>query len=314
MSSCKRLFIDNGIPVIIGECGATNSGNNNSARLEWFAFFGAQTKAKGIPAIVWDNGAKGSTGGECHSYIDRKTGAAVSQDLIDAFINGEVEEVPREAKDVIYDFEPYEDETGKLVPMGPTEAGFNQKHLANQAKINHTEDAKVGYSMKVSSEVENMTASSDISSYSGKNLKITAWVRSDEPNTVTMSASQTEDGFFTFNTADEWQELTLYVAVGEGKTFLTFSADEKKTYYVDDISIEMVDTLDVISSGKDTSDKNASSDKQEEYVDENGNPVTVLSVNVIIIYMLSSVVGVTLLAALAILIGKWKKTKKKNRQ
>ncbi|MBP5624782.1 MAG: hypothetical protein J6X36_07930, partial [Lachnospiraceae bacterium] len=62
------------------------------------------------------------------------------------------------------------------------------------------------------------------------------------------------------------------------------------------------------------SDKNASSDKQEEYVDENGNPVTVLSVNVIIIYMLSSVVGVTLLAALAILIGKWKKTKKKNRQ
>lgn len=314
MSSCKRLFIDNGIPVIIGECGCTNSGNNNSARLEWFAFFGAQTKAKGIPAIVWDNGAKGSTGGECHRYIDRKTGEAVATDLIEAFIKGEKEEALPEAADVIYDYEPHDDGTGKLVPMGPTEAGFNQKHLANQAKINHTEDAKVGYSMKVSSEVENMTASSDISRYAGKNLKITAWVRSDEPNTVTMSASQTEDGFFTVNTADEWQELTLYVAVGEGKTFLTFSADEKKTYYVDDISIEMVDTLDVISSGKDTSDKNASSDKQEEYVDENGNPVTVLSVNVIIIYMLSSVVGVTLLAALAILIGKWKKSKKKNRQ
>ena len=76
----------------------------------------------------------------------------------------------------------------------------------------------------------------------------------------------------------------------------------------------MVDTLDVILSGNDPADKNASTDNTEEYVDENGNPVTVLSVNIIIIYMLSSVVGVTLLAALAILIGKWKKAKKKNRQ
>ena len=315
MSSCKRLFIDNGIPVVIGECGCTNSGNNNSARLEWFAFFGAQTKAKGIPAIVWDNGAKGSTGGECHSYIDRKTGEATAQDLIDAFINGAKDDVAKEAKDELFDFEPYKDDTGKLVPMSPSVAGFTAKHLANQAKVNHTEGAKVGYSMKVSPQVENMTATSDISRFAGKNLKITAWVCSDEPNTVTMSASQTEDGFFTVNTSAEWQELTLYVAVGEGKTFLTFSADEKSTYYVDDISIEMVDTLDVISNAGDPSDKSTAQDQQgEEYVDENGNPVTVLSVNIIIIYMLSSVVGVTLLAALAILIGKWKKAKKKNRQ
>ena len=123
MSSCKRLFIDNGIPVIIGECGCTNSGNNNDARLEWFAFFGAQTKAKGIPAIVWDNGAKGSTGGECHRYIDRKTGEAVAADLIEAFIKGEKEEALPEAADVIYDFEPHDDGTGKLVPMGPSDAG-----------------------------------------------------------------------------------------------------------------------------------------------------------------------------------------------
>ena len=314
MSSCKRLFIDNGIPVIIGECGCTNSGNNNDARLEWFAFFGAQTKAKGIPAIVWDNGAKGSTGGECHRYIDRKTGEAVAADLIEAFIKGEKEEALPEAADVIYDFEPHDDGTGKLVPMGPSDAGFDQKHLSNQAKINHTDGAKVGFSMKVDTEVEAMTVSTDISRFAGKNLKITAWVRSDEPNTVTMNVSSDEDGFFTVNTSDEWQELTLYVGLDEGRSFLVFSADEEKTYYVDDISIEMVDTLDVISDGSNLPDKTVNADQTEEYVDENGNPVTVLSVNIIIIYMLSSVVGVTLLAVLAILIGKRKKAKKKNKR
>lgn len=314
MSSCKRLFIDNGIPVIIGECGCTNSGNNNDARLEWFAFFGAQAKAKGIPAIVWDNGAKGSTGGECHRYIDRKTGEAVAADLIEAFIKGEKEEALPEAADVIYDFEPHDDGTGKLVPMGPSDAGFDQKHLSNQAKINHTDGAKVGFSMKVDTEVEAMTVSTDISRFAGKNLKITAWVRSDEPNTVTMNVSSDEDGFFTVNTSDEWQELTLYVGLDEGRSFLSFSADEEKTYYVDDISIEMVDTLDVISDGSNLPDKTVNADQTEEYVDENGNPVTVLSVNIIIIYMLSSVVGVTLLAVLAILIGKRKKAKKKNKR
>ncbi len=314
MSSCKRLFIDNGIPVIIGECGCTNSGNNNDARLEWFAFFGAQTKAKGIPAIVWDNGAKGSTGGECHRYIDRKTGEAVAADLIEAFIKGEKEEALPEAADVIYDFEPHDDGSGKLVPMGPSDAGFDQKHLSNQAKINHTDGAKVGFSMKVDTEVEAMTVSTDISRFAGKNLKITAWVRSDEPNTVTMNVSSDEDGFFTVNTSDEWQELTLYVGLDEGRSFLVFSADEEKTYYVDDISIEMVDTLDVISDGSNLPDKTVNADQTEEYVDENGNPVTVLSVNIIIIYMLSSVVGVTLLAVLAILIGKRKKEKKKNKR
>ncbi len=314
MSSCKRLFIDNGIPVIIGECGCTNSGNNNDARLEWFAFFGAQTKAKGIPAIVWDNGAKGSTGGECHRYIDRKTGEAVAADLIEAFIKGEKEEALPEAADVIYDFEPHDDGSGKLVPMGPSDAGFDQKHLSNQAKINHTDGAKVGFSMKVDTEVEAMTVSTDISRFAGKNLKITAWVRSDEPNTVTMNVSSDEDGFFTVNTSDEWQELTLYVGLDEGRSFLVFSADEEKTYYVDDISIEMVDTLDVISDGSNLPDKTVNADQTEEYVDENGNPVTVLSVNIIIIYMLSSVVGVTLLAVLAILIGKRKKAKKKNKR
>ena len=314
MSSCKRLFIDNGIPVIIGECGCTNSGNNNDARLEWFAFFGAQTKAKGIPAIVWDNGAKGSTGGECHRYIDRKTGEAVAADLIEAFIKGEKEEALPEAADVIYDFEPHDDGTGKLVPMGPSDAGFDQKHLSNQAKINHTDGAKVGFSMKVDTEVEAMTVSTDISRFAGKNLKITAWVRSDEPNTVTMNVSSDEDGFFTVNTSDEWQGLTLYVGLDEGRSFLVFSADEEKTYYVDDISIEMVDTLDVISDGSNLPDKTVNADQTEEYVDENGNPVTVLSVNIIIIYMLSSVVGVTLLAVLAILIGKRKKAKKKNKR
>lgn len=68
----QSLFLDNGIPVVIGETSATNQ-NNTEEREEWAYYMGSKAAAYGIPIVIWDNGANGSTGGENHAYINRRT-------------------------------------------------------------------------------------------------------------------------------------------------------------------------------------------------------------------------------------------------
>lgn len=84
----QYLFLSKGIPVIMGETGATNSGNNTAAREKWAAYVGKQSAAYGIPVFLWDNGSKNSGGGECHSYIDRYNGNQVSPTIIKALFDG----------------------------------------------------------------------------------------------------------------------------------------------------------------------------------------------------------------------------------
>ena len=69
-----RVFISKGIPVVLGETGATNTKGNTEARENW-AYYMAKAGAEyGVPTILWDNGATGMSGGECHAYLDRKEG------------------------------------------------------------------------------------------------------------------------------------------------------------------------------------------------------------------------------------------------
>lgn len=68
----QSLFLDSGIPVVIGETGATNK-DNTAEREKWAYYMGGKAAAYGIPIVIWDNGAGGNTGGENHAYIDRRT-------------------------------------------------------------------------------------------------------------------------------------------------------------------------------------------------------------------------------------------------
>lgn len=81
-------FLSQGIPVIIGECSATNSGGNTSARAAWAKYMGAKSAAYGVPIVFWDNGNNATSGGEAHSYINRTTGAQVFPSIITAFDTG----------------------------------------------------------------------------------------------------------------------------------------------------------------------------------------------------------------------------------
>ena len=69
MGLLDELFLDKGIPVIIGEFGAMNK-SNEEERVEWAEYYISTAKAHGVPCIWWDNGAFDSDG-ENFGLIDR---------------------------------------------------------------------------------------------------------------------------------------------------------------------------------------------------------------------------------------------------
>lgn len=84
----KGLFLSNGIPVVMGETGATNK-DNPEARAQWAYHMGKQAASFGIPIVIWDNGHNGKSGGECHAWIARR-GEEISPwpTVLDALFEG----------------------------------------------------------------------------------------------------------------------------------------------------------------------------------------------------------------------------------
>lgn len=82
-------FVKKGIPVVIGEMGATNK-NNDDQRAEWFKYFLGKAKERKMAAFLWDNGqwkvpANGSFE-ELFGYYNRREQSWYFPDLIDAAI------------------------------------------------------------------------------------------------------------------------------------------------------------------------------------------------------------------------------------
>ena len=70
--SIKSVFLDNGIPAVIGETSATEKGNTEE-RVKWAECMGKLSQSYGIPIVIWDNGSDSKKGGESHAYINRRT-------------------------------------------------------------------------------------------------------------------------------------------------------------------------------------------------------------------------------------------------
>ncbi len=84
----RRLFLDQGIPVVMGETGATNTCNNTEARENWAYYFGRKAAAFGVPPIIWDNGVDMTSGGECHAWVRRSADPAPCSGTPRAFESG----------------------------------------------------------------------------------------------------------------------------------------------------------------------------------------------------------------------------------
>ncbi len=74
-ANIEKLFLEKGIPVIMGETGATNTGNNHEERGRWAYYMGAMSTGYGVPIIIWDNGNNQASGGECHVWVRRAINA-----------------------------------------------------------------------------------------------------------------------------------------------------------------------------------------------------------------------------------------------
>jgi len=94
----KRVFIDNNIPVIIGECGAVLQSHPNNkgveaqarqSRIDYITHVFSTAKKYGLVPIYWDNGVT-SGNGEKFGLFDRRTGqpnSADSSTLINIMVN-----------------------------------------------------------------------------------------------------------------------------------------------------------------------------------------------------------------------------------
>ena len=67
----NTTFISKGIPVVIGEMGATNK-NNFDARKAWFKYYLELAKQYNVAALLWDNGQEtNSNPSEAFGYMNR---------------------------------------------------------------------------------------------------------------------------------------------------------------------------------------------------------------------------------------------------
>ena len=78
----KSKFIDKGVPVIIGEFGATNK-NNDSVRASYMEYYVKSAKSRGITCFIWDNGTKDEFG-----LLDRNSLTWYFKNVVDAAVKG----------------------------------------------------------------------------------------------------------------------------------------------------------------------------------------------------------------------------------
>lgn len=69
-SKIDSKFLEEGVPVVIGEFGASNFGYD-SARVEWAEFYMENATQYGMPCVLWDNNVESNNGGEAHGYVRR---------------------------------------------------------------------------------------------------------------------------------------------------------------------------------------------------------------------------------------------------
>lgn len=70
MKDIQEIFLDKGVPVIIGEYGAMNK-DNEAERVKWATYYLSEAKKIGVPCVWWDNNAY--TGdGENFGLFDRR--------------------------------------------------------------------------------------------------------------------------------------------------------------------------------------------------------------------------------------------------
>lgn len=154
------------------------------------------------------------------------------------------EEIAVEAKDLIVTFEPYQ-EDGKTKTVTPQDIGAVSRGSGHQSVIdivneeNHTEGAPIGFCLRVRRNEADASVKMDVSSYIGKTVQITAFVKTQDKK-IRMGLDLVESELLTEQkAADDWVELSAVCTIREGinSAYLYFETDGNADFYLDDISI-----------------------------------------------------------------------------
>lgn len=86
-SNIQKIFLDKGIPVVVGETSATAK-NNVEEREKWAFYMGSKAAAYGVPIVIWDNGSDSNKGGESHAHMDRKNNVVNYPTVIEKLMEG----------------------------------------------------------------------------------------------------------------------------------------------------------------------------------------------------------------------------------
>lgn len=92
----KAAYVDQGLPMIIGEYGAVNQSGAENYRRYYMEYVTQAACQRGILPVYWDNGGIGS-GPDKFALVDRTTFDVVHPDILDAMIRGCSSTEPLEA-------------------------------------------------------------------------------------------------------------------------------------------------------------------------------------------------------------------------
>ncbi len=83
LDKLKKKFVDRGVPVLIGEYGATYQAGFEDYRRYYVEYVTKAAVDRGMLPVYWDNGGQKS-GGESFGLFDRQTGAVLHPALLEA--------------------------------------------------------------------------------------------------------------------------------------------------------------------------------------------------------------------------------------
>lgn len=150
-----------------------------------------------------------------------------------------------ELEDLLITFEPYS-EAGETKTVVPRDVGILGRGTGHQAtlvlapRINHTEGAAIGYSLKVSRKEQDASMKLDVSRYAGLNVTITAFCMTEDAKIrMGLEFDASTQLLEADAAAEDWTELSVNYTIPEDApaAYIYIETDGKADFYVDDISV-----------------------------------------------------------------------------
>ncbi|MBR4343320.1 MAG: endo-1,4-beta-xylanase [Lachnospiraceae bacterium] len=159
--------------------------------------------------------------------------------------NLSIAETITELKDINVDFEPYKDEFGANVLFSAESAGFYKRgtgHMSSLrivSKINHTENADIGFAILCERSEQDATCMLDISKFSGKNITITVYVKTDDTEVAMGLDTGTSTELKRVKSEGDWVPISINTDIPEklDSAYLYFETNGSSKLYIDDISV-----------------------------------------------------------------------------